>query len=477
MRSIILLSLFLSVSASADVRLPKVLNSHMVLQRDTEVTIWGWADPGETVTVVGSWLPVKTAPATKADADGKWALRLKTGPAGGPHTLTVTGKNTIKLDDILFGEVWIGSGQSNMEMPLARYSGAYTGIKDAQAEIAAANYPQIRLFKVGNFSSKEPLDDVEPGIVMYGIPTSDCLWHPCTAKTVPAFASTAYFFARELHKQLDVPIGIIDSCWGGTSAETWTPAWALKKLEYPEALAQAAKKPQDPKAKVATRLYNGMIHPLRSMRIRGVIWYQGEGNTARHPRYRDLFSTMITSWREVFAQPFPFYYAQISPFNYRGGTNSAYLREAQLQTLSVPDTGMAVTMDIGDLRDIHPKNKQEVGRRLALCALARDYGKDVIFSGPAYRDFAIEGGRVRLSFDHADGLATRDGKAPSHFEIAGDDKAFHPATAVIEGGHIIVSSDKVVAPKAVRYAFSNAAVPNLMNKAKLPASSFRTDKW
>jgi sialate O-acetylesterase len=459
----------------ADVRLPKILGSNMVLQRDSEVTIWGWSDAGEEVRVTCDWLD--TAARVDADADGKWQVSIKTGEAGGPHSMTIAGKNSITLEQILFGQVWIGSGQSNMEMPLVAVSGAYTSIKDSATEVAEAKYPEIRIFQAGNFSSKEPLDDVESGISMYGIPPAACKWQACTPATIPTFASTAYFFARELHTKLNVPIGIIDASWGGTSAETWVPASGLKALGFTAELEQAATLPQKPDQKIPTRLYNGMIHPLRKFTIKGVVWYQGEGNAGRADKYRQLFSTMIREWREAFGYEFSFYFVQISPFNY-GDVNAAYLREAQLETLSLPKTGLAVTMDIGNLSDIHPKNKQEVGRRLALWALANDYGRDVVCSGPVYREWVPSDGQARLKFDHVGGgLATRDGEPPSHFEIAGADQVFHQATAVIEGNEVVVSSAQVAEPKAVRYAFTSNAMPNLMNKKGLPASSFRTDSW
>lgn len=473
--ALLLLTLLLTPSpVFADVRLPKVLGSHMVFQRSTEVRIWGWADPGEEVSVAGDWFDMRLS--TKANADGYWEVEIKTGAAGGPHKLSIAGRNQIQLNDILFGEVWIGSGQSNMEMPLIKVSGAYTGIRNAEQEVAAANHPQIRLFQAGNFSAREPQEDVSPGIKMYGIPPAACRWQRCSPKTIPTFASTAYFFARHLHKELGVPIGIIDSSWGGTSAETWTPKAGLKALGYKQLLAQAAKLPQNPQQKIPTRLYNGMIHPLRRLKIKGVVWYQGEGNARRADRYRELFSTMIGQWRKAFDNEFPFYFVQIAPYRYRN-VNSAFLREAQLQTLQTPKTGMAVTMDIGNLRDIHPKNKQEVGRRLALWALAKDYGKSVAYSGPLFHKHAVEGAKIRVQFAHAKGLATRDGKPPSHFEVAGSDKVFHPAKAVIDGDDVVVAADAVAKPVAVRYAFSNEAEPNLMNGARLPASSFRTDSW
>lgn len=475
LRYLTVILLFVTTPCIADIRLPKILGSKMVLQRESEVKIWGWADPGEMVSVNCDWLDKPQT--VKADAKGNWQVSVKTEKAGGPYEITFSGKNEIKLDEILFGEVWIASGQSNMEMPVTNVSGAYTGVKNFKKEITDADHPEIRLFQAGNFSSIEPLDDVETGIIMYGVPLARCEWAACTPKTIPTFASTAYFFARELQKELNVPIGIIDSSWGGTSAEVWTPTSGLKKLGYTSELQQATSLKQNANQKIPTRLYNGMIHPLRNFQIKGVIWYQGESNAKRANQYSELFSTMISEWRAVFNNEFPFYFVQISPFNY-GNVNSAFLREAQLKTMSLQKTGMAVTMDIGNLTDIHPKNKQEVGRRLALWALAHDYGRAIEYSGPIYKSSQFTKGQARLKFDHVGGgLATRDGKAPSHFEIAGDDKVFHPAIAMIKANELVVSSSKVAAPKAVRYAFSNKAMPNLINKAGLPASSFRTDDW
>lgn len=467
--------LLVTHSASADVRLPKVIGSHMVLQQKSNVNIWGWADPEETVKIEADWL--KEPVSCQADEKGNWHATLKTEGPGKSHSLTITGKNQIQLKDILFGEVWIASGQSNMEMPLMKVSGAYTGIKDSEEEIANANHPEIRLFQAGNFSSREPLEDVETGIEMYGVPIPDCQWHPCQPGTISTFSSTAYFFARELQSQLKVPIGIIDASWGGTPAEAWTPKSGLEKLGYDELVKQAVDLPQNPNQKIPTRLYNGMIHPLRHMKIKGAIWYQGEGNATRAEKYHELFSMMITEWRSAFGQEFPFYFVQLAPFNYPN-VNSAYLRESQMETMSLPGTGMAVTMDIGNLTDIHPKNKQEVGRRLALWALAKDYGKNLVFSGPVYKESRFENGNAILQFDYVgSGLTTNDGESPNHFTIAGEDKVFHPATVEIVNDQLKVSSEKVPEPKAVRYSFDNDSMPNLVNKEGLPASSFRTDKW
>jgi sialate O-acetylesterase len=463
-----------------DVKLPAVLGDHMVVQQKENVNIWGWAEPNEKVHIKASWQWF-FGKSTKADKDGKWKVSIKTPRAGGPYTISIKANNTIKLEDILIGEVWIGSGQSNMEMPLAKVSKAYTGIKDFEKEIASANYPGIRLFQVGNFSSKEPLQDVEPGSAMAGVPPAPCKWQACTPETIPTFSSTAYFFARQFHQKLNVPIGIIDSTWGGSSAEVWTPISGLEKLGLHNELEQAVNSEQNANEKIPARLYNGMIHPLRNFKVKGVIWYQGENNTGRAGKYRDLFSTMIDQWREVFGYTFPFYFVQIAPFDSSPyhNINTAYLREAQLQTmLSVPKTGMVVTMDIGSLTEIHPKNKQEVGRRLALWALANDYGcKDIVYSGPIYREMKIEGNKIRLLFDHiGSGLMAKNGPL-TDFIISGENKEFVDATAIIEDDTVVVSSNEVKKPVAVRFAFTKVAMPNLYNKEGLPASPFRTDDW
>ena len=465
-----------SISYAA-VNLPAILGDHMVLQQKENVTVWGWAEPGEKVTVKGSWQWFEKA--TKADENGKWKVKIRTLKAGGPHTLTVKGTNEIVLDDVLIGEVWVGSGQSNMEMPLAKMPAGYSGIKNALEEIADANHPDIRLFQVGDFSSKEPLDDVEAGVSQYGIPPATCKWQTCDPETIPTFSATAYFFARQLHQNLGVAVGIIDASWGATAAEAWTPASGLEVLGLQDELKHTANSPQQADQKnIPTRLYNGMIHPLRNLRIKGVIWYQGESNTQQADKYCGLFSTMIAQWRDAFGYEFPFYFVQIAPYG-GYGVNAAYLREAQFETmLSVPRTGMAVTMDL-DNTDIHPKNKQEVGRRLALWALANEYGqKDLVCSGPLYKSMKIKGNDIRLSFDYTgSGLTASDGGPLTHFRIAGADRKFVNATAIIDDDTVVVSSNDVSSPVAVRFAFTSAALPNLCNEEGLPASSFRTDDW
>jgi len=491
-------------AAFADVRLPHVFGDHMVLQADMPVRIWGWADPGEkvTVTVAG-----RTA-ATAATDSGRWEMELPALKAGGPVEITVAGKNTVRIRDVLIGEVWLASGQSNMEMPVA-------GVLNTAEEIQAANFPEIRLFHVPRRASPTPQDDV------------DAAWEVCSPQTVPRFSAAAYFFGREIHRRLKVPVGLIESAWGGTRIEPWTPPCGfegipriagirkrirlgtpgtperraamsayLKELtrwfeeartaleenrpvtappEFPKLLLPLASR-TDP-----TSLYNGMIHPLIPFTIRGALWYQGEANHREGVLYFYKMKALIQGWRKLWNEgPFPFYYVQIAPYMY-GKEDPDVLPKfwlAQARAMTIPNTGMALTLDIGDVGNIHPKNKQEVGRRLALWALAKTYGrKDIEYSGPVFRGLKIEGKRVRVFFDHAEGgLKTRDGKAPDWFEIAGADGVFRPAKAVIEGEAVVVWSEDVPEPAAVRFAWSKKAMPNLCNQAGLPAFTFRAGK-
>ena len=492
---LIFLLILVSIS-SADIKLPSIISDSMVLQQQSQVPIWGTADPGEKISVRANF---KVSAQTTAGSDGKWSVKLKTPKAGGPYTITVKGNNTIKLSDVLIGEVWICSGQSNMQWSLNRTD-------DAEKHIAEANFPNIRLFTVKRAIASEPQTDCEGN------------WSNCSPETVPAFSAVAYYFGNNLHKELNVPIGLISTNWGGTLAEAWTRKECLEKDEmlkpilerydaYIEKLPQAqirftkqyekwkelAKKakaegkkpPRSPQKPVErnqnspSSLYNAMLSPLIPYSIKGAIWYQGESNVGRAYQYRTLFPTMITNWRTDWAQgDFPFYFVQLAPFKYNADRPSQELREAQMMTLSLPNTGMAVTMDIGNPTNIHPTNKLDVGKRLALWALAKDYHRNsLIFSGPLYRSMNVEGSKVRLSFSHiGTGLLAKDGQL-SHFTIAGKDKKFVDASAVIDGKTIVVSSDQVTSPVAVRYGWSNTAEPNLFNKEMLPASSFRTDDW
>jgi sialate O-acetylesterase len=495
------LILLLAAPVAADVRLPTVIGSHMVLQRDAPLPIWGWAEPGEKVTVT---LGDDNQATATADAAGKWMVKLapmKSG--GGPLAMTVQGKNTIKLDDILIGEVWVASGQSNMEWTVS--------VSDnPESEIAAADYPKIRLFHIPKIPSGTPVTDVQAD------------WRACTPQTVPNFSAVAYFFGREINHDLDVPVGLINTSWGGTRIEPWTPPTGFEsqgslkgeldgvmaaKANYQAALKstvptleawlaaarQAEAAGQDLPAPPAlpghplnssgapTGLYNGMIHPIVPFAIRGALWYQGESNRGQGMHYHELMKGLIQGWRNVWDQgDFPFLFVQLAPYRYDANVTALpEIWEAQTATLAFPNTGMAVTTDIGNVTDIHPRNKQDVGRRLALWALANTYGKsDVVYSGPLYKGMKVDLDQVELTFDHAaDGLKSRDGQPLTWFSVAGEDKKFHPAEATIAGEKIIVRSPKVASPVAVRFGWDQSAEPNLANSAGLPASPFRTDDW
>jgi sialate O-acetylesterase len=460
-----LLIAFWTTIALSAVKLPAVIGENMVLQRGQPVPIWGWADKDEevTVTLAGQTL------STKAGDDGRWKVATATLDVGQPLELTVRGSsgNAITLKNILVGEVWVCSGQSNMEMGV-------NSCKDAPREIAAAKYPDIRLFTVGLTKAAEP--------------RADCTgqWVACSPAAVPGFSAAAYFFGRELHTELNVPMGLIHTSLGGTPAQFWT---SRKALESNPALKQLA-------AGESSCLYNGMIAPLIPYAIRGAIWYQGEANVGGAYQYRTLFPAMIANWRADWGQgDFPFGFVQITPF---GGYSDdwgldpaacAELWEAQTMTLkSAPNTGMAVTVDIADVEKIHPKdkdysgihptNKQDVGHRLALWALAKVYGRDRVYSGPIYKSMTVEGNKIRLQFEHVGGgLIASDGKPLTHFTIAGADQKFVPAAAAIDGDAVVVGSDQVAQPVAIRFAWRDDATPNFANKDGLPASPFRTDTW
>jgi len=486
----------------AEVKLPAVLTSHMVLQQDKPLPVWGWANPGEEVTVTFG-----DAKATaKADANGNWKVTLpEQKRSSDPRELLVAGTNTIKIEDVLVGEVWICSGQSNMQWSVLQSA-------NPQAEVASANYPNIRLFAVPLVPSGTPSKDV------------NAKWEQCSPATVGGFSAVAYFFGRELHKELNgAPIGLIRTAWGGTRIEPWTPpvgfesvAATNKELDvikgaltnYQTALktyvgqvkewvpaaeaALAAGNDLPPSPAVPahplnshgahTGLYNGMVHALVPFAFRGALWYQGESNRMNGVYYADLKEALVTGWRKVWNQgDFPFYFVQIAPFNYGkdSPTKLAELWEGQTKALRVPNTGIAGTCDIGDLKDIHPVNKQEVGRRLALWALAKDYGKtDLVFSGPMYDSIAVEGNKIRVKFKYADGgLVSRDNQPLTWFLVAGEDKKFVKANAAVDGNDVLVDAAGIDKPVAVRFGWHQFAEPNLSNKAGLPAIPFRSDSW
>jgi sialate O-acetylesterase len=456
--------------ARADVRLPKIFGDHMVLQQKTDAAVWGWAEADEEVTVSLGEAKVTA----KAGADGKWQVKLATPAAGGPHELVVKGKNEIRLTDVLVGEVWIASGQSNMEWTIKAST-------NAAEEIKNANHPSIRMIKVGRNPSDKPLEDFE--FVPNGSTTSG--WAVCTPETAPSFSAVGFFFARKLSTELGVPVGVVSSNWGGTIAEAWTSHETLAAdTEWFGPILERGKEFKAGDPNQPSVLYNSMVQPLVPLSIRGAIWYQGESNVGRAEQYAKLFPAMIADWRKSFGQgDFPFLFVQLAPYKYDKAKSTGQLPElweAQLKTLAAsPNTGMCVTTDIATLNDIHPPNKQDVGLRLALWALATTYNKsDLAYSGPLYDSMAVEGNKIRIKFKHAAGGLTAHGDKPlSHFTIAGDDQKFVPAMAEIDGETLLVSSPDVPKPAAVRFGWDDWAEPNLFNKADLPASPFRTDSF
>jgi sialate O-acetylesterase len=499
--------LSLANPALAEVRLPKVFGSHMVLQQGAPLSFWGWADPNETVRVqLGS-----SNAEARANDRGEWKLTMPAMKAGGPYVVKVTGSSTVEFENVMVGEVWICSGQSNMEMGIA-------AAKDAKEEIAAADYPNIRLLLVAKRWTPEPQTDMEG------------VWKVCSPKTVAeggwgGFSAAAYYFGRELHKKLGVAVGLIDASWGGTRIEPWTPPAGfasvptlqresmLVKLgdprttEHQERLGQVIQEtehwvtaartamsdrklvplmPQYPAELLpprdlqqATALYNGMIHPLLPFAFRGAIWYQGESNLDEGKLYTEHMKALVNGWRAIWnLGDFPFIFVQIAPYNYGGDAERmGIFWEAQAAAEAViPNVGMAVINDIGNLSDIHPAKKQEVGRRLALWALARTYGqKNLVYSGPKFKSMQIEGSKLRITFsDVAEGLASRDDKPLNWFEVIDrDEGGFVHADVKIEKDSLVLSAPGVEHPVAMRFAWSMLAEPNLMNSEGLPAGAFR----
>jgi sialate O-acetylesterase len=491
--SLVVVSFVFASAAHGEVKLPALISDHMVLQADAEAPIWGWAAAGESVAVSIGSANVKST----AGANGRWQLKLPKLSAGGPHTLEVKGANTLSVKDVLVGEVWLGSGQSNMAMTVNRAN-------DFEKETAAANYPQIRMFTVTSKAAATAQADCEGA------------WVVCSPDTVARFSATAYFFGREIHQALGVPVGLINSSVGGTPIESWispeaqagspelqpllkslqsvepSPDLDNAKAKYEQDLAtwraaqkkaKAAgqplpKRPQDPLVVRERRanvggLFNGKIAPLDSYRIRGALWYQGEANSTpdKAQYYRYQLPLLIHDWRTRWGYEFPFAWVQLPNFG-GPGRDWPVVRQAMLDTLKVPNTGMAITIDIGEEKDIHPKDKQDVGKRLALWTLGTVYGKSVPTSGPLPMSHERRGDSIVVTFSYTDGgLVAKDGNL-SGFEL-GDEKAFKPATAKIEGDKVIVMSDGVANPVAVRYAWANNPRASLFNSAGLPATPFQ----
>ncbi|MGC4074703.1 MAG: sialate O-acetylesterase [Nibricoccus sp.] len=475
--SVLAVGIFASV-ARAEVKLAAVFSDHAVLQRDKALPVWGTAEAGEKVEVTFGAQKKDAV----ADAQGKWRVMLDAVPASTtPAELVVRGTNTVTLRDILVGEVWLASGQSNMEKQIGNRPGQKPTL-NAEQEIAAANFPQMRLFKVKKQKLAGPGKDVQAA------------WEVCTPESVERleFSAAGYFFGRKIHQETGVPVGVIDSDWGGTRIEPWTPPEAFARMPSLAAFALAAQKP-DVKAdgSVPSNLYYGMIQPLAPYALRGFIWYQGESNLMDvndRAIYADKMEALITGWRAAFgADEAPFYYVQIAPHFYhvirrRVHTSTTALPEfweAQTEALRVKNTGMAATVDlVDDLFDIHPRDKKNVGERLARLALKRTYGKsDVVDSGPVFAGWTVNDGKAVVTFSGvAGGLKSTDDKALTWFEIAGVDGKFFAAEAKIDGADkVIVSSPYVAQPVAVRFSWDEAAQPNLASTAGLPAWAFRTD--
>jgi sialate O-acetylesterase len=493
--SVFLISLFVAVSR-AEVRLPALFADHMVIQWDMPVHVWGSAAPNEAVTVVFRG----ETELANADELGRWSLYLRPGSAGGPFQMQVTGTNKIVLEDVLAGDVWIASGQSNMEFPMAE--GSNRGVNHEKEEIAAANYPRMRLLHLAVGSSDYPQDDIA---LVSG-------WSACTPASVAQFSAVGYFFARDVQQHQDIPIGVIDASWGGTPAEAWTslnalsadaslmPVFARRATqmdELPKVLLQAKKdqadyedakaagKPveppawrPDPASWKPAGIYNAMIAPLTPFPIKGVIWYQGESNSYPDavPVYARLFETLIEDWRSQWRQgDLPFLYVQIA--NWKRGGLWPEIREAQRQALGLKNTAMAVAIDIGDSEDVHPKNKQDVGLRLSLAARAIAYGEPIEYSGPSLREVITDGASLRIRFDHAQsGLMAKDG-ALRGFSVAGIDEKYVAAEARIQDDTVVVSADSIKEPVYVRYGWAGDPDCNLWNGAGLPASPFQAEAF
>ncbi|SHF19779.1 sialate O-acetylesterase [Fodinibius roseus] len=460
----LVLGIFLvSVPNSLAIDLPAIFQNGMVLQQNSEVAVWGTTNPNIKVTVTTGWN--RESYNTFSGKNGKWQVDVST-PQGGfnEYEITIEADETVTLENILIGEVWLSSGQSNMAMPVKGYINQ--PINKSMDILMDAKNPYIRLFEIERNSASKPAPDIKG------------TWTKSNIHTVKDFSVVAFIFGKQLFEKLEIPIGLIGSYWGGSSVEAWMNAKALD--EYPS-LDPSLQKNQEKNAnRIPSALFNGMIKPIIPYGIKGAIWYQGETNRDRAKEYRSLFPDMIRSWREEWGiSDFPFYFVQIAPYSYDGSNMSAFLREAQLKTMQkVSHSGMAVTMDIGEKNNIHPAKKIPVGERLSFWALAKTYGIEGLpYSGPVYQAMDVKDNKVHLSFKYAPNGFTTFDRELTAFEVAGENKKFVPANATISNDKIIVWSEEVNEPKAVRYCFKDWCVGNLYNTAGLPASSFRTDDW
>lgn len=461
--------LFVTVSASyATVKLPTVLSSNMVLQQNEKVCLWGSAKANSTVTIKPSWSGKATK--TQVDKNGKWVAYVETAKAGGPYSITFDDGEKLTLNNILLGDVWICSGQSNMEMPLKGFTGQ--PVKESLKFITESQgYPEVRMYTGKQTASLSEESDNQGS------------WEQASIQNAPQFSAIGYFYAKELYDVLKTPIGMIHVSWGGASIESWMSEETLKM--YPNVNLNDRRVDAPYPQQVPTLLYNGMLRPISNYTIKGFIWYQGESNIGNYKEYASLFSDMVKEWRNLFeaGEKLPFYYVQIAPFQYENPENTgcALLRESQLKCLSlIPNSGMAVTMDKGELTCIHPSEKEIVGQRLAYQALRKTYGFNQLpCDGPTFKSMKLQDKKLIVTFDNAEmGLYPMYVELPG-FEVAGNDDKFYPAKAVVNqfGNTMEVWSDQVEAPEYLRYAFKNYIQGSLYNGSGLPASSFRTDTF
>lgn len=466
----VILALFLSLPLLAEVKLPAIFSDNMVLQQKSKVAIWGWAKPNSRVRITDSWS--KNSVETTVGNDGKWKTFLETPGYGGPHRLTVSDGKAVTLKNVMIGEVWLCTGQSNMEMPMKGFLGQ--PVLNSNMDILKSKNSNIRLVVIPRSSKTVPQDDFKGG------------WTEANPETVSNFSATGYYFGRLLNQMLDIPVGLIDVSYGGSCIQAWmskntSVPFEDKKVPNPgDSIPVPNRTP--------TVLFNGMLNPVIGYTIKGCIWYQGETNYEESDLYQTLFPTMVKEWRMLWGEGnFPFYFTQIAPFDYSvfkknnpEKNNSAYIRDAQrLCQATIPNSGMAVLMDIGEKDCIHPRHKQVTGERLAMWALGDTYGiKGFEYKSPEYKAMTVKNGEVTVSFDNAEnGLTTFTGDSITQFEIAGKDRIFYPATVKLRRKSVILSSSKVPEPVAVRYAFKDYLIGQLFGTNGLPVSSFRTDNW
>ena len=455
---LLMLACFIALSGTSNVRLPNILGSHMVLQQKSTVKLWGWAAPGEKISIKVGW--DNSSYQAQATNDAKWITEIKTPAAGGSYTITLQGNNTIVLEDVLIGEVWVCGGQSNME-----WSGTQN-LQESKDEAPNATNTKIRLFYVAKSTSAFPQENV------------DGKWVVCAPEEMIKFSAIGYFFGKNLNQKMNIPIGLINSNWGGTPAETWAPEYVINNDKIIKRGSEQLNTSQGWPHKTALA-YNAMIYPITNYAIAGAIWYQGESNVRTYYAYEKLFTGMIDSWRQQWNKNFPFYFVQIAPFAYGFKNVGALLRETQTKSARHPNTGMVVISDlVPDTTNIHPTVKIEVAKRLSDLALNSTYGfTDITCQSPVYTTHSLEKDKIKIQFSNAgNGLMVKGDKISS-FEIAGEDKVFVPAQAKISGNSVMVSNKNIKIPVAVRFAFNNTATPNLFNKEGLPVNLFRTDDW